>query len=148
MMKRKNGLLFLLLVVAQLAWGQAKGDEIVGYWLTRGKNTAKIQIYKSADKYYGKIVWLSEPTENGRPKVDKKNPDAGRRNQQLIGLNLLSDFRFDGDDEWEDGKIYDPESGKTYRCYLTLKDRNTLKLRGYIGVSLLGRTEVWTRTTL
>jgi uncharacterized protein (DUF2147 family) len=93
-------------------------------------------------------VWLSEPTENGRPKLDKKNPDAGRRNQQLIGLNLLSHFRFDGDDEWEDGRIYDPESGKTYRCYLTLKDRNTLKLRGYIGVSLLGRTEVWTRTTL
>lgn len=59
---------------------------------------------------------------------------------------MLTGFRFDGDDEWKDGDIYDPESGKTYSCYLSLKDNNTLKVRGYIGVSLFGRSETWTRT--
>lgn len=148
-MKRKTVLLVLFVAfLGQRAWSQAKADDIVGYWQTRGKNPAKIQIYKSGDWYAGKIVWLTEATENGRPKVDKKNPDVARRNQPIIGLPILSGFKFDGGDEWEEGKIYDPESGKTYSCYLSLKDKNTLKVRGYIGVSLLGRTEYWTRTSL
>jgi uncharacterized protein (DUF2147 family) len=59
---------------------------------------------------------------------------------------MLKDFKFDGNDEWKGGDIYDPESGKTYRSYMYLKDSNTLKVRGYVGISLLGRTETWTRT--
>jgi uncharacterized protein (DUF2147 family) len=141
--------LFLLLVITQLSsFCQAKADEIVGYWQTKGKNPAKIQIYKTGDRYNGKIVWLKEATENGVPKTDKKNPDKARQSRPIIGTEILTGFRFDGDDEWEDGKIYDPESGKTYSCYISLKDKSTLKVRGYIGVSLLGRTEYWTRTTL
>ncbi len=59
---------------------------------------------------------------------------------------LFSGFRFDGEDRWIDGKIYDPNSGKTYRCIIiTVVDDNTLKLRGHVGVPLLGRTETWTR---
>lgn len=149
LMKRKLFLIVLLIAfLAQGAWSQSKSDEIVGYWLTRGKNPAKIQIYKSGDRYHGKIVWLTEATENGQPKLDKKNPSIAKRTQSILGLPILSSFKFDGDDEWDEGKIYDPESGKTYSCYLALKDKNTLKLRGYIGVSLLGRTEYWRRTTL
>lgn len=73
-MKRKTVLLVLFVAfLGQRAWSQAKADDIVGYWQTRGKNPAKIQIYKSGDWYAGKIVWLTEATENGRPKVDKKN---------------------------------------------------------------------------
>lgn len=148
-MKKKSLLfLFVLLLAGTFAWSQTKADDIVGYWLTKGKNPARIQIYKTGNRYNGKIVWLKEPTENGQPKVDKKNPDAGKRNQPIVGAVILSGFQFDGDDEWEDGKIYDPESGKTYSCYLSFKDKNTLKVRGYIGVSLLGRTEQWTRTSL
>jgi uncharacterized protein (DUF2147 family) len=126
---------------------QAKADDIVGIWLTSGKEPAKIQIYKSGQKYYGKIVWLKNPLENGKPKVDENNPDKSKRNQQIIGLVILSDFKFD-DNEWDQGKIYDPENGNTYRCILTLKDNKTLKVRGYIGVSLLGRTETWMKTSL
>ena len=148
-MKRKEFLAgFVLLFLGQAARSQAKADDIVGYWQTKGKNPAKIQIYKTDDRYHGKIVWLTEASENGKPKVDKKNPDLSKRGQPIVGLPILSGFKFDGNDEWEEGKIYDPESGKTYSCYLSLKDKNTLKVRGYIGVSLLGRTEYWTRTML
>lgn len=145
-MKTKKLLLALLLLAGSYAYGQRKADDITGYWQTRGKNPAKIQIYKAGTAFAGKIVWLKDALDNGRPKTDKNNPDAGRRSQPIVGLQILSGFVFDGDDEWEDGKIYDPESGKTYRCYLALKDKSTLKVRGYIGVSLLGRTETWTRT--
>ncbi|MDY0335364.1 MAG: DUF2147 domain-containing protein, partial [Bacteroidales bacterium] len=75
------------------------------------------------------------------------NPDTTLQKRPLMGLQLLSGFVFDGDDEWESGKIYDPKSGKTYSCYMefTDKSKNKLKVRGYIGISLLGRTTYWTR---
>jgi uncharacterized protein (DUF2147 family) len=126
---------------------QTKADDIVGIWLTAGNEPAKIQIYKSVEKYYGKIVWLKYPTSNGKQKVDNNNPDKSKQNQPIIGLTILKDFTFDRD-KWEDGTIYDPESGKTYDCNISLKDKSTLKVRGYIGISLFGRTESWTRTSL
>ena len=88
---------------------------------------------------------MKNPVKDGKPKVDSKNPDKNKQSQPIIGLVILQNFTFD-DEEWEDGKIYDPESGKTYSSYIYLKDKNTLKVRGYVGVSLFGRTETWTRT--
>ena len=130
-----------------MAMGQASPDDILGVWLTAGREPAKIHIYKSGEKYFGKITWLKYPEENGRPRVNNNNPDKARRGRPIVGLVILKDFVF-GDNEWNSGKIYDPESGKIYHCYLSLKDKNTLKVRGYIGVSLLGRTETWTRNSL
>ena len=127
------------------AYSQSKADDIIGVWLTSGKEPAKIQVYKSGEKYYGKIIWLKNPTENGKQRVDANNPDEAKRSNPIIGLVMLTGFRFDGDEEWKGGSIYDPESGKTYSSYMYLKDRNTLKVRGYVGISLFGRTEVWTR---
>jgi uncharacterized protein (DUF2147 family) len=138
------------------ALAQGKADDIAGIWLTGGKESAKIQIYKSGEKYFGKIIWLKYPEENGRPRIDSNNPNKAKRNSQIIGLVILKGFQFDGEDEWEDarlndsvgqGKIYDPESGKTYSCYLSLKDKTTLKVRGYVGILWFGRTETWTKTT-
>ena len=101
---------------------------------------------KSGEKYFGKIVWLQSTVDN-KPMVDANNPDEKKRNQPIIGLIMLKSFEFD-DDEWDDGTIYDPENGKTYSCHLTLKDINTLRVRGYIGIPLFGRTEIWTRSKL
>ncbi len=142
----KNLLAIVLLLLNFGAAAQQKTDDIVGVWLTAGKEQAKVQIYKSGDRYYGKIIWLKNPVENGQPRTDAKNPDKAKRNNPIIGLAILSGFKFDGDDEWKSGDIYDPESGKTYSSYMTLKNANTLKLRGYVGISLFGRTETWTRT--
>jgi uncharacterized protein (DUF2147 family) len=128
------------------AISQNKADDIVGIWLTSGKEPAKIQIYKSGEKFYGKIIWLKNPTENGKQRMDANNPDRAKQSNPIIGLLMLTGFKFDGDDEWKGGDIYDPESGKTYSSYLFLKDKNTLKVRGYVGISLFGRTETWTRT--
>jgi uncharacterized protein (DUF2147 family) len=146
-MKSKILILFFnLILFNNISKAQNKADDIIGNWLTAGKDAAKIQIYKSGEKFYGKIIWLKNPIENGKPRVDGNNPDKSKRNNPSIGLVLLTGFKFDGDDEWEDGEIYDPESGKTYSSYLSLKDNNTLKVRGYVGISLFGRTETWTRT--
>lgn len=134
-------LLVSLFPVAVMA--QKKPDDIVGNWIV-GDNKAKIQVYRSGTKYYGKIIWLKEPTKDGVQKTDKKNPDPGKRNMPIIGLVVLKDFVFD-DGEWNAGNIYDPSSGNNYSCRITMPDKNTMKVRGYIGISLFGRTETWKR---
>ena len=145
-MKKRVALLYLIvLLFSYTVQSQNKADDITGIWLTSGKEPAKIQIYRSGEKFYGKIVWLKYPTENGKQRLDANNPDKGKRNNPIIGLIILKDFKFDDDDEWKSGDIYDPENGKTYSSYTYLKDKNTLKVRGYVGISLLGRTEIWTR---
>jgi uncharacterized protein (DUF2147 family) len=138
--------LIVLLLINEVAAAQVNADDIVATWLTSGKEPAKIQIYKSVERYYGKITWLKYPEVNGKQPLDINNPDKTKRNTPIIGLVILKGFRFD-DDEWEDGKVYDPKSGKTYSCYLSLRDKNTLKIRGYVGISLIGRTEIWTRVS-
>lgn len=122
-----------------VALAQDKSEAIVGEWLTAAKD-GKVSIYKTGNKFFGKISWGNKPNSK-----DTKNPDQKLRDQNLIGLVILKDFEFDGKDKWEDGTIYDPNNGKTYSCVIKLTDAKTLEVRGYIGISLLGRTEVWTR---
>ncbi|HRO42421.1 MAG TPA: DUF2147 domain-containing protein [Flavipsychrobacter sp.] len=118
-------------------------DGIEGFWFNQ-ERTAKIQIYKAKDtKFYGKIVWLKEPERDGKPKVDENNPDAGKRTQPIIGLLILKGFQKDGE-VYEDGTIYDPKNGKTYSCKIKRKGNN-LDVRGYVGISMLGRTTTWTK---
>jgi len=122
----------------------AHPDEILGIW-QNGSGKGHIQIYKDKGKYFGKIIWLNQPTdEHGKPKVDKKNPNESMRSKPIIGSIVLRDFSYD-DHEWSGGKIYNPEDGKEYKSYLKLKDPKTLAVRGYIGFSWIGKTDTWTR---
>ena len=137
-----NRLILLLLVmigssVATLA--QNKSDAVLGEWLS-SKKDSRVLIYRQGTMYYGKITWGT-----GAAVKDEKNPDPALQKRDLIGLVILQNFKFDGDDTWTDGSIYDPRQGKTYACKMTLKTANSLSIRGYVGVSLFGRTEVWSR---
>ena len=150
-MKLLNKSLFsLALLVALLCFGNAhaqktRADDVLGTWVT-GSGKGHVEIYKQDNKYFGKIVWIKEPNnEQGTPKVDKNNPDAKLRSQPILGLVNLRNFAYEGGNEWEDGRIYDPEKGKDYSCQMTLTDPNTLEVRGYIGISLIGRTDTWKR---
>ncbi len=116
-------------------------DAILGTWLT-GSGKGKVQIYKEGNKYNGKIVWLKEPNrEDGTAKLDKNNSDKSLQTRPIMGLNMLKGFIFD-EDKWTDGTIYDPENGKTYSCKITFRD-GKLDVRGYMGISLIGRTDTW-----
>lgn len=127
----------------------ANADSCIGVWLT-GTGKAKVKIFKdNAGKYHGKIVWLRDPlNEEGKPKVDKNNPDDAKKKTPLLGLQNMRNFVYEGDKKWIDGQIYDPENGSDYSCKMELTDDNTLEVRGYIGVSLFGRTDVWKRQVL
>lgn len=144
-MKAKSIFLyFIFIFVFSIILKAEKADDIIGQWYTEN-NESLVEIYKNNGKYYGKIIWLKEPNRNSKPKLDEKNPDDKLKERPIIGLNILKDFVFDGSNEWNDGKIYDPKSGKTYSCYIKFEGTDKLKIRGYIGISLLGRTTYWTR---
>jgi uncharacterized protein (DUF2147 family) len=141
----KNVLLISLMIgLVLFAFATPTPDDIIGVWKD-GKGKGHVQIYKQNGKYYGKIVWLQKPKdESGKPKVDKNNPNTSLRNKPLLGLTMLRNFEYD-DGEWSGGNIYNQSDGKEYKAYMKLKDKNTLAVRGYVGISLLGKTDTWTR---
>jgi uncharacterized protein (DUF2147 family) len=139
-------LLMGLLFLSKLSFAGA--DDIMGIWFNDDKS-AKIEIFKNGQKYYGRIVWLKEPlNEEGKEKVDKNNPDASKRSTKVMMLVILRNFIYDEDDKnYQDGNVYDPKNGKDYSCKMTLLDKNNLDVRGYVGLPAFGRTAKWVRTT-
>lgn len=121
-------------------------DSIQGVWKT-GEGNAMVRIYKNGEKYQGKVVWLKEPIdpETGKPKVDKFHPDEASRTRSVLGLINVWGFVYQEKNLWSDGNIYDPKNGNTYSCTIKMINSNTIEVRGFIGVSLIGRTDTWTR---
>ena len=145
-MKKLTLIFSILLYSVTAATAQtAEPDDILGVWLNEDKD-AHIYVHKEDGKYHGKIIWLKNPIDEdtGQPKLDKENPDEKKQHLPIIGSLILKDFVYD-DGEWEDGSIYDPKNGKTYDCYIEMEDKDKLKIRGYIGISWIGRTTYWTR---
>lgn len=138
-MKKMMKTLFLLVGITNITQAQIKANAIVGNWTNEKKDT-KFQIFKQGTTYSGKILWGT-----GSNTKDIKNPDPRLRSREVIGLVMLNDFVFDGQDTWKDGTIYDPREGKTYSCRIMLKNKDQISVRGYVGVPMFGRTEVWTR---
>lgn len=133
-----NTLIILLLVMNVSKAQSVSKDAILGEWLSQEKD-GKVLIFKQGEKYFGKISWGKS---TGRK--DDKNPDPALQKRELIGAIILKDFIFTGK-SWEEGTIYDPNNGKTYSCTMKLKNNEVLEIRGFIGISLLGRTTLWSR---
>lgn len=120
-------------------------DNILGKWQS-AHGSGQIQILKRGDHYFGKIVWLKEPNDKaGKPKTDINNPSEELQSQPIIGLEVLKDLEYKGNNTWSNGDIYDPKSGRTYNCQVNIISKDKLKFRAYYGISILGKTETWTR---
>jgi uncharacterized protein (DUF2147 family) len=130
--------LFAITCVAKAS--DERQSQILGNWITEPKDGI-IQISQSADaNYEGRIVGGSHP---GR--LDDKNPDATQRSKPLRGQVILRNLHYDGAGQWSGGTIYEPDSGRTYSCLVELIAPDSLKVRGFIGISLLGKSQIWTR---
>ena len=145
-------------LVAVPAHADIAPDDVTGTWVTEQKEPgdpfSHVEIFEKNGRYAGRIVWLSQPLyrddedESGRPRRDRENPDEALRDRPILGLEIMHSFRFDdGDGKWVDGRIYDPENGKEYRCKVTMKDPDTLEIFGYVKVGFvkLGRNTRWVR---
>ncbi len=122
-------------------------DAVIGKWLTKG-GKSHVVIANCGASVCGKIVWLKEPNDKaGKPKVDIRNRNAALRGRALMGLSLLKGFK-KADDKgarWTGGTIYNATDGKIYNCYIQLQSDGRLKVRGYVAIRLLGKTQYWTR---
>lgn len=138
----KKLLITLTMVVTSIVLF-AQSNDIVGKWTTidddSGKAKSVVEIFKKSDgKYYGKIVQLLQKPENENCVACKDD----RKNKPLIGLEIIRGLKMEGK-EFTGGTITDPKSGKTYKCTIT-RNGDKLNVRGYVGISLMGRTQVWT----
>ena len=134
----KNIITIILLFFSISIFAQS-GDVLIGTYMT-DKNEGMVEITKRDNKYFGKLIWTKTPG-----KLDSNNPDDKQKTEKLAGKEILKDFAFDGKDLWHNGTIYDPKNGKTYSCKITRDEKGNLNVRGYIGVSMLGRTTFWVK---
>lgn len=143
-MARRLTFLCCAIVLLTFAHGESTNTALLGIWLTQdGEGWIEFRIQDGAPA--GFIAGSpQDPDRLKPPRLDDRNPDPELRDRPLFGLRIVRILRELEDGRWK-GQIYDPNSGKTYKCTLTLVDDNTLKFRGYQGISLLGRTEVWTK---
>jgi uncharacterized protein (DUF2147 family) len=138
-----NQSLLLLLLVASFA--VADVTDIEGRWLS-GDKTGWIDIRLVDGKPVGTAAGSTTPDEAMR--YDEENPDPALQDRPLWGITILHGFTYERDGVWKGGTVYDPNSGNTYKSTMTLVNRNKLKVRGYIGLSLFGRSDTWTRDEL
>ena len=143
-MAQRPLLIIILLIAVNGVFAQTK-DALVGKWLV-ASGDAQIQIFTSGGKFSGKIVWLKKANDSaGKPATDDKNPDKTLAKRPILGLNLINGFTYADKGVWEGGTIYDPKTGKSYSCKITMINENQIHVRGFVGISLLGRTETWSR---
>lgn len=120
-----------------------RAESPVGMWET---GESHIEIYRCGDLLCGRIAALDEPLDaDGKPKTDANNPDTALRTRPVLGMDLIAGFSRKSDTQWVKGRIYDPHDGKTYKCKMTLQKDGTLKVRGYVGLALFGKSVAWTR---
>jgi uncharacterized protein (DUF2147 family) len=132
-------ILLLGLALAPVSSRAEQSSPPVGLWKTED---AQIEIFQIDGKLSGKIATLNkEFTSDGIEKTDISNPDPAKRRRPLIGLVFMPQ----APGRWEHGTIYDPKTGNTYASTLEYDGGDTLRVRGYVGISLLGRTVVWTK---
>ena len=136
---------FYLIILICLISFSTKGQSVLGKWHSidpdTGDKESVIEVYKKGEKIYGKIVQILKEEDRDKTCIECTGKD---KDQPIQGLVIVRGLSKEGD-EWTNGKILDPKNGKLYKCYIALEEENKLKLRGYIGFSLIGRTEYWYR---
>ncbi len=136
----------LILLTALNLWAD---DAVTGKWKTiddsTGKPKAIVEIFEKDGKFYGRIERLfRQPEEEQNPKCDKCS--GAKKDQLVTGMQILEDLKKESELRWAGGEILDPENGKTYSCKMELiENGQKLKVRGFLWVSMLGRTQVWER---
>jgi uncharacterized protein (DUF2147 family) len=120
------------------------GDEILGEWWTEN-NEGRISMTRDKEGFYrGTTTCCAKKDKQGNVILDVNNPNPSLRTRDPIGMILIWKLKFE-DGEYVDGHVYNPRDGKSYRIQMTMVDNETVKIRGYMGIPLLGQTQVWKR---
>jgi uncharacterized protein (DUF2147 family) len=136
---------FISIAFFLLAIFFAQSQTVIGKWETIDDETGKaksiVEIYEKSGKIYGKVVDILEEENKKRVCTNCSGDD---KNKPILGMTVIKGLSKKGS-EYTNGKILDPKNGKLYKCFITLETKDKLKVRGYIGISLFGRTQYWYR---
>ena len=147
MIELRSAVFLCLLLPALLATAPAGAQTPTpaGVWLHVDRRI-QVKIAPCGDLLCGNLVWFMWPKDaEGLPLVDLKNPDPALRARPLLGLQILRGLRRTGVDSWEDGEIYNPDDGESYRVQMSIQDDGALRVRAYVLVPAFGETQIWTR---
>jgi uncharacterized protein (DUF2147 family) len=123
----------------------APSDAIIGEWWTEGRQ-GRIRFQRQKDgTYLGITTCCRHKNDEDNPEFDIHNPDPKKRGRSTVGIVLIWNLKYDGDGEYTDGKVYNPRDGDVYHMKIKVIDQETLKIRGYLGIPLLGQTQIWKR---
>ena len=140
----KKNIIFGLVVFFSIIFN-AQGQTVLGKWKTVDDETGQaksiVEVYEKGGKVYGKVVEILR-AEHKKDVCSKC--DGADKNKPILGMIIINGLEKDGA-EYNGGTVLDPENGKKYKCYITLESPDKLKLRGFIGLSIMGRTQYWTR---
>lgn len=132
--------IFFLLSLLFIPFSANAADAVEGFWLTQNKRSV-IQIEQCDAGLCGYVYWIID----GGLQRDEYNPDKAHRNDPICGMRVLWGFDHDGAGEWSSGRIYKADDGDTYHANVELQSDGTLRLRGYVGVPVFGKTQIWNR---
>jgi uncharacterized protein (DUF2147 family) len=137
---KKNTFYLLFLICLQV-----NAQSVIGKWKTLDDDTGKaksiVEIYEKSGKIYGKIIKIFDVEKVKKLCTECSGED---KNKPILGMVIIKGLTKDGA-EYSSGKILDPQNGKLYKCYITLEGIDKLKIRGYVGIAMLGRTQYWSR---
>lgn len=142
-MKRNMLGVFLFFLFTTDIAAQNKEDAIVGKWMSTEDNLL-VEVYKSSNDFKAKVLWFNDTDDKSNPyniRLDAKNPDKSLRARKIFGMEILNDLSYNSkEDRWEDGRIYDAKSGKTWSASVWITDDHFLKVRGFWHFEFLGET--------
>ena len=141
-MKNLFFLSLIMITFVQKSFSQNNSDQIVGRWMSL-ENNLEVEIYKVGYSYSGKIIWIDDSDDKSRPmntRFDFRNPDETLHQRKIIGLVVMHGLIYNNEiNAWENGKIYDPHSGKYWNAKASFQKSGLLEVRGYWGFQLLGK---------
>lgn len=129
----------LLVAGTAIAADEMKASDAEGVW--QSDSGGYVEIYEEGGTYKGTIVG----SKSGEARYDKNNPDEEKKGRRLLGSTILTGLEYAGEGKFEGGEIYSPDNGKTYKAKATQTAPDKLDVRGYMGISLIGKSQTWTR---
>lgn len=136
-------LMLFLVLIGSTAISQTKSDDILGNWMATDKSV-KVQIYKEKGTFKAKVIWYDVRLGSGKPmhaSTDTRNPEPKLRDRKIIGMQVLDGLHFNSSNHrWENGKIYDASSGRTWDSYAEIRHDGELIVRGYWKWQWIGKT--------
>ena len=132
----------LIITLAVTAAAQHSSDDIIGRWMS-SENNLEVEVFKTGDEYKARVIWFDASDDISRPmnvRFDRKNPNEALRSRKILGMEVLNGLVYNADDdEWREGRIYDPNSGKDWNAKAWLTKDGYLQVRGFWHFEFLGQ---------